>query len=66
MQAAILGELVGAVLDSWPWRCRCRRAGRLIIPNPTQVQIQIFELTHANIYLICELLEGVKGPALQI
>ena len=32
----------------------------------TQAQIQGFELTHPNIYLICELLEPMKGPILQI
>ena len=32
----------------------------------TQTQIQGFELAYPNIYFICELLEYVKGPVLQI
>ena len=66
MQAAALGELARAVLESWPWWCGCRRAGRLTNSATTQAQIQGFELAHPNIYPIYELLECVKVPVLQI
>jgi hypothetical protein len=34
--------------------------------TPTQAQIQGFEYAHPNICPICEMLECVKGPVLQI
>lgn len=40
----------------WVWR-----SGKLINVATTQAQIQSFELIHANIYLIYEVLECVKG-----
>ena len=66
MPAAALGELARAVLESSPWWCGCRRAGRLTNSATTQAQIQGFELAHPNIYPIYELLECMKGPVLQI
>lgn len=35
-----LGELVGAVLKSSPWWCKCGRAGRLTNSANRQVQIE--------------------------
>ena len=61
-----LGKLARAVLETFPWWCGCRRAGRLISSATTQAQIQVFELAHPSIYPIYELLECVKGFVLQI
>ena len=57
MPAAALGELARAVLESSPWWCGCRRAGRLTNSATTQAQIQGFELAHPNIYPTYELQE---------
>ena len=35
-------------------------------PSSTQAQIQGFESAHPNIHPVCELLELMKGPLLQI
>ena len=61
-----LGGLARAVLESSPWWCGCRRAGRLTNSATIQAQIQGFELAHPNIYPIYELLECMKGLVLQI
>lgn len=50
---------IGAVLESRPWRCKCRRAGRLTssaIPRHRSKAL----LVHLNIYPIDELLEHMK------
>ena len=58
--------LVTRAQKSQPHRCETGRAVRLTNSVTTQAQIQDFELAHPNIYPICELLEHVKGQALQI
>jgi hypothetical protein len=48
------------------WPCFLRnRAVRLTKSATTFAQIQGFELTHPNVYSICELIEPVKEPVLQ-
>lgn len=64
--AAALGEVTGAGLKSSFWWCGYCRASKLTNSATTQVQIQGFELTHPNSCSIYELLECVKGLALQI
>ena len=61
-----MGELAGAVLESPPWWCGCRRAGRLTSSAITQAQIQGFKMVHPNIYPTDELPEYMKEPVLQI
>lgn len=54
----LCGHSKGKVLV---WRAGEGGGDRLTNPDPTQAQIQAFELAHRNTYLICELLEHVKG-----
>ena len=58
-----LGEFSGAVLESshlvvWVWESWWA-------DQVTQTHVQGFELAHLSIYLICELLEHVKGLQIQ-
>lgn len=66
MLAAALSELPRAELESSPWWCECRRAGRLTNSASNQAQIQGYDLAHPKIYLIRELLEHMKGSVLKI
>ena len=64
-QAAALGELTKAVLESSSFCFGCGRGGGLVSSNITQAQIHGFQLSHANIYLIYELLKLGKRPDIQ-
>ena len=66
MLATALDELARAVMKSSPKWYAYGRAGGLSSSGTFQAQIQGFELTDPNIYLITELLGCVKGPVLQV
>jgi hypothetical protein len=64
-QQGRVGHLQGLLHSQLVW-CECQRSSGAIIPDPSQEQIQSFELAYPNIYPIVELLEWMKEPALQI
>jgi hypothetical protein len=55
------------VLESLPWGCRFRRAGRLTNSATSQARSLALNWPTPKIYIpsICDLLEHVKGPKLQ-
>ena len=61
-----LHGLTRRVLESLTWKCTCGRVKGLTNSTKSQAQIQVFELAHPKIYIICQLLENLKGLVLLI